>query len=220
MTNYKKLTQKEKDEYNAKRRSSHKEKIANMTDEEWRAYREKRHNGWIRYWNNLTPEEQQAMNAKILANKRAKWNAMTVEQKLKERERHRLRRESWTPEEREKERERARNNNLKLKIEVLSHYCNGQIKCANPECEVPGGARNILGLCVDHINGGGYKQSRQLREQGIRFYRWLKNNGFPSGYQILCASCNQIKKSTHKEDAHGLYRRKKLLEQRVGDYCI
>jgi len=28
---------------------------------------------------------------------------------------------------------------------------------------------------------------------GHRFYRWLKVQGWPEGYQTLCANCNAIK---------------------------
>jgi hypothetical protein len=38
--------------------------------------------------------------------------------------------------------------------------------------------------------GGGTKQRRRLQLGGRAFYRWLKNNGYPSGYRVLCMNCN------------------------------
>lgn len=42
-------------------------------------------------------------------------------------------------------------------------------------------------LCIDHI--GGKKQDGAPRG-GWLFYSWLKKNGFPSGYRVLCHNCN------------------------------
>ena len=47
-------------------------------------------------------------------------------------------------------------------------------------------------LQIDHIDGGGNEHRRQISKYptGRNFYRWLKKNGFPDGYQVLCANCN------------------------------
>lgn len=48
-------------------------------------------------------------------------------------------------------------------------------------------------LGIDHINGGGNKHRKQLglgESGGKRFYLWLKAQGYPEGYQVLCANCN------------------------------
>jgi hypothetical protein len=134
---------------------------------------------------------------------------MTKEERIAEKNRHRNRRENFTTEEIEKERERCREQMLKLKLEVLNHYSNGTMHCVNPDCEVPGGAKNLDSLCIDHVNGGGKKHTEQLRKEGVAYYRWLKNNNFPSGFQVLCLNCNNRKKKENKEDyrAIGPFRR-------------
>jgi hypothetical protein len=43
-------------------------------------------------------------------------------------------------------------------------------------------------LQIDHIDGNG-GQHRKAIGQG-RTYRWLKQNNFPPGFQVLCANCN------------------------------
>lgn len=50
-------------------------------------------------------------------------------------------------------------------------------------------------LVVDHMNGGGNQHRREIKSVGgYNFYRWLKKQGFPSGYQVLCWNCNYAKK--------------------------
>lgn len=47
-------------------------------------------------------------------------------------------------------------------------------------------------LQMDHIDGGGTKHRNSLSSSS-GFYRWLKKNGFPPGFQVLCANCNHAK---------------------------
>ncbi|HKB38910.1 MAG TPA: hypothetical protein VKD72_20880 [Gemmataceae bacterium] len=49
-------------------------------------------------------------------------------------------------------------------------------------------------LCIDHINGGGSKE-RRAGLTGYTFYRWLKANGFPPGFETLCGACNLAKRN-------------------------
>lgn len=80
-----------------------------------------------------------------------------------------------------------KNKVRKLKIEVLNHYSNNLLKCAC--CD-----ESILEfLSIDHINGGGNKHFKELNKIGVNFYKWLKNNSFPIGYQVLCMNCNFAK---------------------------
>jgi hypothetical protein len=46
-------------------------------------------------------------------------------------------------------------------------------------------------LTIDHVSGGGRKH-----RDGIGcsdFNRWLRSNGYPPGYQVLCMNCNFAK---------------------------
>lgn len=79
-----------------------------------------------------------------------------------------------------------------LKVEILTHYGNGRCSCV--KC----GYNNILALSIDHINGDG-KQHRQMKGVGSKFYRWLKNNNFPMGFQTLCMNCQRIKMIENNE---------------------
>jgi len=45
-------------------------------------------------------------------------------------------------------------------------------------------------LTIDHINGGGQKHRKML---GGRFISvWLRKNGYPDGFRILCMNCNFV----------------------------
>lgn len=48
-------------------------------------------------------------------------------------------------------------------------------------------------LAIDHINGGGTAHRRQIKCFGSSMYEWLKRNGFPKGFQLLCHNCNSAK---------------------------
>jgi hypothetical protein len=65
---------------------------------------------------------------------------------------------------------------------VLDHYGRACACCGTTE-----------NLTVDHVNGGGNKHRAQIGEGSYGFYRWLVVNGFPAGFQILCAPCNRSK---------------------------
>jgi len=45
-------------------------------------------------------------------------------------------------------------------------------------------------LTLDHVDGGGKKHKRAIGKQGKNFYYWLKREGYPKGYQVLCHNCN------------------------------
>lgn len=62
------------------------------------------------------------------------------------------------------------------------------------------GFEDMRALSIDHINGGGYEHRKILkRESGISFYRWLKHQDYPKGYQTLCMNCQFIKREEQKE---------------------
>lgn len=53
-------------------------------------------------------------------------------------------------------------------------------------------------LGIDHMNNDGGKHiveryGGKKRLGGLSLYRWLKDNGYPPGFQILCHNCNMAK---------------------------
>jgi hypothetical protein len=78
---------------------------------------------------------------------------------------------------------RRNNEALRVKTEVINNY-GGSCRCCN--------INNITLLTIDHINENGANHRRTLKGTGtgIKIYRYLRQNNFPLGYQVLCMSCN------------------------------
>jgi len=82
----------------------------------------------------------------------------------------------------------------KMKQEVLAHY-----SISNPPVCIHCGMTDMDVLTIDHTNGGGSKHRREIGKGGVSFHRWLKMQGYPKGYQTLCANCN-LKKLVVKRE--------------------
>ena len=59
------------------------------------------------------------------------------------------------------------------------------------------GFSDVRALQIDHINGDGVTERKQLRSIGIR--RKISMTGVTTGYQLLCANCNWIKRAENNE---------------------
>jgi hypothetical protein len=81
-----------------------------------------------------------------------------------------------------------RSYRLSLRLDVIAAY-GGKCACC--------GTEHIEFLCVDHINNNGAEHRRELFGTrigaGTKFYRWLKANEYPNGFQLLCWNCNSAK---------------------------
>jgi len=86
---------------------------------------------------------------------------------------------------REKISERHKKRWLELRIEVLTHYGGNPPKCAC--C----GEKEIKFLTIDHIGNDGNKHRKELKTRSI--VRWIRNNNYPKGFQVLCWNCNCAK---------------------------
>lgn len=76
---------------------------------------------------------------------------------------------------------KIRTAKLRLKDEVIAAYGGYRCNCCGTEHKVF--------LCIDHVNNDGAEQ-RRAGIDGVQLHRWLKKNGFPEGYQVLCFNCN------------------------------
>ncbi|MFE1396776.1 hypothetical protein ACFW53_02415 [Nocardiopsis dassonvillei] len=45
-------------------------------------------------------------------------------------------------------------------------------------------------LTIDHVDNNGAEHRREIGGGGEKLYRWLKREGYPPGYQVLCFNCN------------------------------
>lgn len=81
-----------------------------------------------------------------------------------------------------------------MKVEVLTYY--GNNRCACTRC----GFDDVCALSIDHINGDGAEMKKQGKHKGGKsFYRFLRQTGYPTGYQTLCMNCQFIKRHENRE---------------------
>lgn len=65
---------------------------------------------------------------------------------------------------------------------VLKHYGGVCACCGEDRYEF---------LSIDHVNGGGNAHRRSLSDSdAAQLVRWLRRNGMPEGYRVLCMNCN------------------------------
>lgn len=97
----------------------------------------------------------------------------------------------WCSKNREHVREENRKERERLKMEVLGRYSSNKICCAY--C----GFEDTRALQIDHIDNNGAEERREKLGNrtcaGTTFYRWIRRQNYPCGYQVLCANCNIIK---------------------------
>jgi hypothetical protein len=69
--------------------------------------------------------------------------------------------------------------NRQLRREAMDAY-------GGPVCACCGEAEERF-LAIDHMNNDGFKYPKSVRS-GL--CKWLKQEGYPPGYQVLCHNCN------------------------------
>jgi len=105
----------------------------------------------------------------------------------KNRQRALMRKHQYDIKNKEKIHKREKERKWTLKLNILTHYGGNPPKCAC--C----GETEIKFLSIDHIKGFGTRHRNRVKDSGSEFYRWLLNNNFPEGYQVLCYNCNCAK---------------------------
>ena len=71
-----------------------------------------------------------------------------------------------------------------MRLQVLRIYGGSP-----PSCACCGESRYEF-LVIDHVNGGGQEHRDLLGRRGNELYIWLKQQGYPDGYRVLCSNCN------------------------------
>jgi hypothetical protein len=87
----------------------------------------------------------------------------------------------------------------KLREDVLRAYGESCACCGESEPRF---------LQIDHINNDGKAHRTEIGTSGL--YRWLKKNGYPEGFQTLCANCNLGKHLNGGVCPHSLKRSDRL----------
>lgn len=88
--------------------------------------------------------------------------------------------------------------NFQERLRAFEHY--GGFTCAC--C----GESEPSFLSIDHIEGGGGEERMRIfgkkYQGGHHFYRWLRLNGYPAGYQVLCMNCQVGRRDNGGECPH------------------
>jgi len=71
------------------------------------------------------------------------------------------------------------NYRKRLRVLVINHYGGICVCCGEVEMGF---------LTIHHINNDGAEHRREVGRAAV--YQWLKNNGFPEGYEVRCYNCN------------------------------
>ena len=45
-------------------------------------------------------------------------------------------------------------------------------------------------LTIDHVGGGGAAHRREIGRAPYALFLWMKRNGYPDGFRVLCMNCN------------------------------
>lgn len=91
----------------------------------------------------------------------------------------------------EKGKATQRRHYAKAKSDVFNHYGRSCARC---------GFDNEVALTIDHEGQKGalHRTAAGFRYAGIHLYRWLRRNGFPSGFRTLCYNCQIIVYREHQ----------------------
>ena len=100
--------------------------------------------------------------------------------------------------------ERRRKNALayyyRLQHDAIMQY--GGYKCVWCGIDEP------LALCLDHVENDGNKHRKELGFLGgHRLYKWLRDQNYPPGFQVLCMNCNHAKHRNGGKLPQSLYGR-------------
>ena len=102
-----------------------------------------------------------------------------------ERERQRRYKHEYYEKNREAYRRTARERHRLLRDEAIAAYGGACSCCGSSHSEF---------LAIDHTLGGGVRHRLYLGSRGIGggvgFYRWLKKNGYPPEFRLMCHNCN------------------------------
>ena len=96
-----------------------------------------------------------------------------------------------------------------LRREAIRVYSGDLFNCAG--C----GTTSYPTLCLDHLeNNGGRHRRENSGVDGGSVYRWVKIQGYPKIFQVLCYNCNYIKyydTIPHPKNTEGNRRRKRIV---------
>lgn len=87
----------------------------------------------------------------------------------------------------------------KLKVAAVAAY-GGKCACC--------GETELTFLTIDHVDNDGAKQRANVtgNGRGTVMHRWLRQNNWPTGFQVLCFNCNSGKQVNGQQCPHVVQR--------------
>jgi hypothetical protein len=89
-------------------------------------------------------------------------------------------------------REQYRKNAESIKARIRWHRSSARMDVLGAyggKCKCCGETEEKL-LAVDHVHNNGAEHRKEKGMRGASFYRWIRRQGYPDDYQILCCNCN------------------------------
>jgi hypothetical protein len=93
---------------------------------------------------------------------------------------------AWRTTHTEEYRSTNREYKRRIRMDVLLHYSKGNLRCKCCKESEP------RFLTLDHVNGGRTKHRKSF-SSATGLFEWLRKNGYPPGYAVLCYNCNCAK---------------------------
>ena len=89
----------------------------------------------------------------------------------------------YTRKNSEKIKKASKKRDKELRYDAIKYYSKNRFEC---RCCLES---NYDFLTIDHVNNNGVEHRKQ-DPKANHLYRWLKNNKYPKGFQVLCYNCN------------------------------
>lgn len=120
-------------------------------------------------------------------------HSLAYQRNYRERNRERLKayyaeklvRQRQNPEWLEKERKRGREYWADLRHLAFIAYGGYRCVCC--------GETEPKFLTLDHVFNDGAAHRKKIKNRGAGIFKWLRDHGYPAGFQILCMNCNHGK---------------------------
>lgn len=131
-------------------------------------YRDKNRARYNEYQREWRAKHRDKLRKKFVENRRSKIAKMTAEELVAFRK---------------YEANKVKAQSAIIKDQVFTAYGGWICNCC--------GEQERAFLTIDHMLNDGYKlRKEKVHGHSTRFYRWLKNNGYPKDFQVLCMNCN------------------------------
>jgi len=137
-------------------------------------------------------QREYSQRPEVIERRRQYENVYSQRPEIKERKRQYLEEYIQRTGVRERRSKLGKENRNKTKYEVLSHYSKKLSNSDIPCCNCCGEHNFLIFLTIDHITNR-KNVTHKKRLGGQAMYQYLRKNGYPTGFQVLCVNCNSAK---------------------------